>query len=229
VIESCGGGLVQLTKGCKPLWGLQPLEIAAIAHRRKYGEMNFKFPLLLFFAVGLQHAAAVSIQTKTVPNGIVKISYLGVIGAAGGWTPYKWQLTSGSLPAGVAMKASSDTKSISLTGTPTKAASYSFTVAVTGCGGSVSKISYKVVIQAKPDRVVDLNWKASTSSNIAGYNIYRGPDGKSWKKVNVSLTASTIFNDSTVADGSTYYYAATAVDLQGRESIKSNIAKIATP
>jgi len=189
-------------------------------------KLNF---LLLFFAIGLQHGAAVSIQTKAVPNGVVKHSYLGVVAASGGCTPFKWQVTSGSLPAGVAMKTSSDTKSISLSGKPTKSGSYSFTMSVTGCGGGVAKTSYKVVIQSTPNHVVDLQWNPSTSSDVAGYNIYRGPDGKSWTKLNVSPAASTAFSDSTVANGSTYYYAATAVDIKGSESTRSNIAKSVIP
>jgi hypothetical protein len=185
--------------------------------------------LLVFVAIGLQYAQAVSIQTKVVPNGIVKDPYLGVIAAAGGCTPYKWRVASGSLPAGVTMKASSDTKSINLSGKPTKAGSYSFSVSVTACGGGVSKVSYKVAIQSTPNHVVELSWKASTSPNITGYNIYRGPDGKTWTKVNASLTASTRLSDLTVANKSTYYYAASAVDVQRRESKKSNIAKVAVP
>lgn len=186
-------------------------------------------PLLLFLAIGLQQAAAVSIQTTAVPNGVAKDSYLGVIAATGGCAPYRWQVSSGSLPTGVAITPSSDTKFLSLSGTPTKAALYSFTVSVTGCGGAVAKHAYRVTIQSSADHVVDLSWNASTSNDIKGYNLYRGPDGKSWKKVNASLMASTAFSDLTVADSSTYYYAATAVDLNGNESTKSNIAKTVIP
>ena len=188
--------------------------------------------ILLLLAVvtcALQCFGVLAIQTKSVPNGIVKDPYLGVIAATGGCTPYKWQVASGALPSGVVLKTASDTKSITLSGLPTKAASYSFTISVTGCGGGVAKTPYRVVIQAKADHVVDLNWKASTSSDVAGYNIYRGPDGRSWKKVNVSLAAATTYSDSTVADRSTYYYAASAVDIQGNESKKSNIARAVIP
>ena len=87
-------------------------------------------------------------------------------------------------------------------------------------------MSYKVVIQGTANHVVDLSWKASTSSDVAGYNVYRGPDGSTWKKINPSVIASTLYDDSTVANGSTYYYATTAVDTEGRESSKS-IAVIA--
>ena len=116
-----------------------------------------------------------------------------------------------------------------LSGTPSKAGTYSFVVSATGCGGGVAKASYKVAIQPKADHVVDLSWNASSSTDVAGYDIYRGPDGKSWARVNVSLTASSTYADLTVADSSTYYYAATAVDICGHESRESNIAKSIIP
>jgi fibronectin type 3 domain-containing protein len=100
---------------------------------------------------------------------------------------------------------------------------------VTGCGGGTFKASYKIVIQATTNHVVDLSWKASTSTNIAGYNVYRSPDGSTWKKLNASVIASTLFNDSTVANGSTYYYVATAVDIYGHESSKTPSVKVTIP
>jgi fibronectin type 3 domain-containing protein len=102
-------------------------------------------------------------------------------------------------------------------------------MSVTGCGGHVSEASYKVTIQATAEHVVDLSWKASTSSNIAGYNVYRGPNGSSWSKINVGLIGSTLYDDSTVANGSTYYYAVTSVNIEGAESAKSAIVKAVIP
>ena len=127
------------------------------------------------------------------------------------------------------MKVSASTTSVFLSGTPTKAAAYSFAISATGCGGNSAKGSYKVVVQASAQHVVNLNWKASTATDVAGYNIYRGPDGKSWKKMNASPAASTAYSDLTVANSSTYFYAATAVDIKGSESKKSNIAKSVIP
>jgi len=50
-----------------------------------------------------------------------------------------------------------------------------------------------------------------------------------WKKINASLIASTLYSDSTVANGSTYYYAATAVDIRGHESSKTAVVKAVIP
>lgn len=64
---------------------------------------------------------------------------------------------------------------------------------------------------------------------MVGYNIYRSPNASTWTKINPSLVASTLYTDSTVANGSTYYYAATAVDAAGHESVKSASAKAVVP
>jgi hypothetical protein len=189
--------------------------------------MKSLLPLLLIIFVS-RCVASVAIVTTSVPNGTVKTAYSAAIKAGGGCTPYKWAIASGSLPAGVAAKVSSTTASLNLTGTPTTAATYSFAVKVTGCGGTASQKSYKVVIQAAAKHVVDLSWTGSTS-DVVGYNVYRSPDKATWKKVNASLVGSTLYSDSTVASGSTYYYAVTAVDNSGVQSSKSAAVKAVVP
>jgi hypothetical protein len=183
--------------------------------------------LLLLFASPC--LAVVAITTKSLPNGTVDTAFSAAVNAYDGCTPYKWALVSGSLPSGISDVVSTNTESLDLRGTPTKAGTYSFTVAVTGCGGHVSEVSYKIVVQAAANHVVDLSWNASTSSNISGYNVYRSPNGNTWTKINPSLIASTIYSDDTVADGSTYYYSATAVNVEGIESSKSATVKTTVP
>ena len=170
-----------------------------------------------------------AIVTPSSPNGTVDTAYSAAIKATGGCTPYKWAIASGKLPTGVTAKASSATTSLNLTGTPSTAASYSFAVKVTGCGGGTSERAYKVVIQAGANHVVDLSWNASTSKDIAGYNVYRSPDAATWKRMNPGLIASTLYSDSTVANGTTYYYAATAVGTSGTESKKTGAIKVSVP
>jgi len=191
-----------------------------------------KLPSLTFLLLALVSqcmASGIQIKTTQIPNGVLKDSYSAVVTASGGCTPYKWKVSSGTLPTGVTMKASSSTTSATLSGTPSKAATYSFTLSATGCGGHVATASYKVVVQSTADHTVDLSWNPSTTKDVTGYNVYRGPDGKTWSKVNSSLAASTYYNDSTVADSSTYYYATTAVDTKGKESNKSNIVTSKIP
>lgn len=181
------------------------------------------------YKIVIQAPSSVQISTATLPNGIVGNVYSAAVNASGGCTPYKWSLVSGTLPAGITMKVSSTTTSLALSGTPSSASTYAPTVQVTGCGGATYKRSYSIAIQGTTNHVVDVSWKASTTSDVTGYNLYRSPDGVNWKKANVSLIASTMYNDATVANGSTYYYAATAVDIYGHESSKSGSIKVSVP
>src|SRR5581483_3046086 len=80
---------------------------------------------------------------------------------------------------------------------------------------------------------VNLSWTASTSSDVAGYNIYRAPYSGScgsFSKINSVLNTSTVYTDSTVANSTSYCYATTAVDTSNDESSYSNIvSNIAIP
>lgn len=189
----------------------------------------WKLSLLLALFASPCVASSVTITTPSVPNGTVKTPYSAIIRASGGCTPYAWAVIDGKLPPGVSRKLSTGTTSLGLRGTPTVAAVYSFTVSVTGCGKHVAKASYKIVIQAGSNHVVDLSWKPSTTNDVVGYNIYRGPDGTTWKKINLSTIAATLYSDSTVANDTTYYYASTAVDIYGRESRKTPVVKVLIP
>lgn len=145
------------------------------------------------------------ITTLWIPNGTVNTAYSATIKASDGCTPYKWTIASGTLPTGITAKASSNTTSFNLTGIPTKKVTDSFVVKATDCSGHGSQASYKIVIQPTANHVVDLDWNASTSSDVVGYNVYRSPDAATWKKINVSLIGSTLYSDSTVANGSTLF------------------------
>ncbi len=165
-----------------------------------------------------------------MPNGTVDTEYSATIKASGGCTPYTWKLSSGKLPAGVTQKASSNSESLDLSGDPTTAETYSFTESVTSCSGSeVAHATYKVVVQAAAKHVVDLKWKESKSNDIAGYNVYRGPDGEKWTKINSGLVVNADYDDSAVANDTTYYYAATEVNTSGEESQKSASVKVSVP
>ena len=77
-----------------------------------------------------------------------------------------------------------------------------------------------------PVHSVGLSWNASTSSNISGYNVYRATYTTacgSYGKINSLLNTTTVYTDSNVVDGTSYCYAATAVNTSNQESGYSNI------
>ncbi len=63
--------------------------------------------------------AGLAIGTSSLPNGQVGAAYSATLTATGGTTPYAWSLTSGTLPAGLTLNATTG----AITGTPTAAAS----------------------------------------------------------------------------------------------------------
>jgi fibronectin type 3 domain-containing protein len=77
---------------------------------------------------------------------------------------------------------------------------------------------------------VTLNWNASSSSNVAGYNIYRGatPSGP-YTKLNPALIPATSYLDGGVRAGLVYYYVVTTVDSSNNESVPSNEASATLP
>jgi hypothetical protein len=81
-----------------------------------------------------------------------------------------------------------------------------------------------------PSHSVSLTWLASTSPNVAGYNVYRAASaGGAYSKLNSTLISATSFTDTTVQAGETYYYVATAVDTSAGESEHSNQAQATVP
>lgn len=73
---------------------------------------------------------------------------------------------------------------------------------------------------------IKLNWLASASADIkkdSMYRIYRSTDPDSIY-TNIATTSSTSYEDSSISEGITYYYAITVLDLAGNESIYSNQA-----
>ncbi len=78
------------------------------------------------------------------------------------------------------------------------------------------------------DGVVDLDWADNGESDLAGYIVYRATtSGGAFTAVTGLLTGS-LYSDTGVANGTTYYYVIAARDGNGNESLASSEAS-ATP
>jgi hypothetical protein len=76
---------------------------------------------------------------------------------------------------------------------------------------------------------VSLNWDAPSSSAdpVAGYNVYRAPDGSSsYAQLNSSVVTQTNYVDATAGIGQTYDYIVESVDASGATSSPSNMASV---
>ncbi|MBM3293373.1 MAG: hypothetical protein FJY82_02490, partial [Candidatus Aminicenantes bacterium] len=80
--------------------------------------------------VATQYDDDLVIFTSALPSGTAGTAYETYLVALGGTPPYTWSLTSGALPAGLELNASTG----AIAGTPTAAGPYNFTVRVTDSG-----------------------------------------------------------------------------------------------
>jgi fibronectin type 3 domain-containing protein len=79
---------------------------------------------------------------------------------------------------------------------------------------------------------VNLTWNAPASSAdpVAGYNVYRSPNGSSsYQQLNSSITTQAAYVDTTVQNGQTYDYIVESVDANGVTSAPSTMAAVSIP
>lgn len=94
----------------------------------------------------------------------------------------------------------------------------------------VAGTSQVTVFTPEPQPSAFLQWDASPTPTVAGYNLYRSDqDGGPYALLNLALISSLTYIDGTVEGGTTYFYVARAEDFSGRESPNSNQAVAVVP
>jgi fibronectin type 3 domain-containing protein len=71
------------------------------------------------------------------------------------------------------------------------------------------------------DRSVSLEWNSSGEEDLAGYSVYRSTNSGSYGAALAVGLSTNAYIDDAVSNGMTYYYAVTAKDSTGNESLKS--------
>jgi bacillopeptidase F len=75
-----------------------------------------------------------------------------------------------------------------------------------------------------------LNWTASPSPGVTGYNVYRSlTSGTGYVKINSSAVGGLSYTDGSVSNGQTYYYVSTSLDASGDESAYSMEVQMIIP
>ncbi|MBI5406211.1 MAG: putative Ig domain-containing protein, partial [Nitrospirae bacterium] len=111
---------------------------------------------------------AVSVTTASLPDGMVGSSYSQTLSAAGGKTPYAWNISVGSLPAGLGLNGSTG----AISGIPTAAGTSNFTIQVTDANGATAAQALSVTVYATltvttsalPDGTVNLAYNATMTA-----------------------------------------------------------------
>ncbi len=94
--------------------------------------------------------AAIAVDPATLANGTVGTPYSRTVSATGGSGSYTFSVSTGALPAGLAINAASGV----ISGTPTTSGASSFTVRATDTNGAVGSRAYSVTM-ANPPVVVN--------------------------------------------------------------------------
>src|SRR5438093_856782 len=88
--------------------------------------------------------SSVKITTASLPNGQVQVAYSATLQATGGTTPYTWSISSGSLPTGLTLAATTGV----ISSTPTAAGTFPFTVKVSDNAGNSASAPLTIVVTA---------------------------------------------------------------------------------
>ena len=99
----------------------------------------------------------------------------------------------------------------------------------TGTGDVTPPVAPTGLAATAGDGSVMLDWDDNTEPDLAGYNVYRSTSaGGPYSKLNGPFVTSSLYTDSQVTNGTTYYYVVVAVDNSSNLSADSNEAS-ATP
>lgn len=108
----------------------------------------------------------VSVTTTSLPGGNYGSPYSANINAAGGVPPFTWSIPAGSLTSGLAL-GSSNTSSVTISGTPTQEANSAFTIKVQDSAGGVATQSLTIAIGAPLPLSVSTTSLPTGSVNVA--------------------------------------------------------------
>ena len=154
-----------------------------------------------------------AISTTSLTNGVVGTAYSATLAATGGTTPYTWTLSSGSLPAGLALNSSTGV----LSGTPAATASATplmFTVTDSSTPALSKPVSLTLTIaSALTITTTSLPNGLEGTSYTATLAATGGTTPYSWTQNSGSLPTGLSFNASTATISGTPTATASATPL----------------
>jgi hypothetical protein len=93
---------------------------------------------------------ALTITTTSLPGACLASAYSATLQASGGTTPYTWSISSGTLPTGLTLAASTGV----ISGTPTTTGTSSFTVQVADAAAATATKPLSITVSATCSKLV---------------------------------------------------------------------------
>ena len=163
------------------------------------------------------------------PGGEVNVAYTDQLTVTGGTSPFTWSVSSGSLPPGLALNASTGL----LSGTPTTAGTYTFTVKVTDSSGLSDTAPLTVTIIPGPS----MNFApppGGWTNTVYGYTLTEsgGTAPYTWSvssgslPAGISLSAGGNLSGTPTATG-TFSFTARVTDANGQSATQATSITIA--
>jgi hypothetical protein len=129
------------------------------------------------------------------------------------------------------------TSSAHVDNTVTNGTTYYYVVTATDTGTNESAASAEVSAMPQTDNTppavpgglvasagdgwVKLDWNSNSESDFGTYSVYRSTTSGSYSSALATGLSANTYTDSTAVNGTTYYYAVTAVDINQNESAQS--------
>ncbi len=171
--------------------------------------------------------AALSIVSAVLPSGTNGAGYSNAMQAIGGTAPYTWSVTSGSLPSGLSLGATTGVVS----GTPTASGTFNFTASVTDSSSPAQTKSAQVSLVIAPTTLSITSATLPSGTNGSGYsNALQAAGGTTpytWSVTSgslpsgLSLGVTTGILSGTPTASGTFNFTATVTDAASPAQTKS--------
>jgi Ca2+-binding RTX toxin-like protein len=174
-------------------------------------------------------ATNITITTSALPGATVGTAYSQTLAASGGTAPLTWSITSGTLPAGLSLDASTGV----ISGTPTRAANASLTFRVADASGAAAAKALTLRVSAQFAITTTTLAKATVGRAYSqGLTATGGTPPYQWSvragklPAGLSLSTAGTISGTPTAGGATSFTAGVA-DASGATTTKSYTMNVA--
>ncbi len=168
-------------------------------------------------------AATITIDPTTLPGATVAAAYNQTVSASGGTSPHVFAVSSGALPPGLVLNATTGV----LSGTPTGGGNFNFTIAATdsstGTGPYSGSQAYTLAVAAPTISLAPASLPDATVASVYGQTVSASGGITSYSyaitagalPAGLSLSSATGVLSGTPTAGGTFNFTITATDSSG--------------